>query len=405
MKESKYGILSTEILRFTGNSEQEVADKGWTINGSPSFSNGICTFISGTSDYIDSGNVGQIKTVIAKVKLDTTTEDIIDFDGSIKFLSNSGTLSVDNLGDEVLYVDGLASSSIDTNWKLIAFTTATGIDASTVKLGDGLDGQIEYVLMFTDEWSNQDILAWYEGRMFDFNSKYGVVGEWNLARNWLNAAGTQIVDATGQGNDATLTAMDVSNFTKDEYGRSGKALSFDEPEYLTTGNNTLGSGLSTISVFALVKPATLTGQATGFRTILSKGTDIVNDCPFGIVWNSIDGELTVLLSDFDIRIDTGDGGYPWNDYIGEWCFVGFTYDNSTVRIYFNGEEIYSASYSTAIDTSNEPLLIGFDGDTSGSGDRYWIGDISKAFVTNYVIGPAQLKAIWDNLQRNGFGRV
>jgi len=60
---------------------------------------------------------------------------IIDLNGTANIEVSSGTITANSFIDSTIYVDGSAASTIDSDWRFVAITTNTGIDASAVDIG------------------------------------------------------------------------------------------------------------------------------------------------------------------------------------------------------------------------------------------------------------------------------
>jgi uncharacterized protein (TIGR02145 family) len=92
----------------------------------------------GTNDYVDAGNVNSsVKTVSFWIKASSTTNRIIDLNGTAKVELSGGTITTNGITSPTIYVDGAVSSTLDTNWHYVTITTDTGIDVSAATLGQG----------------------------------------------------------------------------------------------------------------------------------------------------------------------------------------------------------------------------------------------------------------------------
>ena len=80
------------------------------------------------------------------------------------------------------------------------------------------------------------------------------------------------------------------------------------------------------------------------------------------------------------------GNVPLN----EWDHVVSVYDGTTVKAYVNGEEAYSASYSTSFGTPTSILKIGQD--PNGTGQSF-SGQIDDVRIYNYALSPAQIQKV------------
>lgn len=91
----------------------------------------------GINDYIDIGNTGSnVNTVSFWIKAGNLTDEVMDFDGGghTIFLS-SGKASTTGFLNPTIYIDGAATTTIDTNWHYLTVTTATGFSASNLRIG------------------------------------------------------------------------------------------------------------------------------------------------------------------------------------------------------------------------------------------------------------------------------
>lgn len=123
----------------------------------------------GTNDKITMGNTAvNIKSLLIWVKLSTTTQSILKLtDTPHKITVSGGTISATGWPSTVvIYVDGVVSSTIDTNWHLIGITTSgTAFAASNLIVGyDGTNyftGSIGEIMTFSDQLSAVQIKTLY----------------------------------------------------------------------------------------------------------------------------------------------------------------------------------------------------------------------------------------------------
>ena len=93
---------------------------------------------NGTSSYIDVGTiVPTIKSISlwCKPSSISTTEEIIDLNGTQYIKATNGVLSAEGFISPTIYVNSLSSNTITTDWQLITITTETAINASDVDIG------------------------------------------------------------------------------------------------------------------------------------------------------------------------------------------------------------------------------------------------------------------------------
>jgi len=88
------------------------------------------------NDYIDLGNTNKtINTISFWVKADTNSEEVIDLDGTRTITINSGVVQANGFSGPTIFVDGVATTSINTSWHMVTIKTSTGINASSMKIG------------------------------------------------------------------------------------------------------------------------------------------------------------------------------------------------------------------------------------------------------------------------------
>ncbi len=78
-----------------------------------------------------------------------------------------------------------------------------------------------------------------------------------------------------------------------------------------------------------------------------------------------------------------------DDWLNNWHQLAATYDNGTMKVYLDGEEIGSKAGPTSISSSGALLSFGYQSDYSG---RQFVGEISLGRVYNVALTADQLKA-------------
>ena len=116
-------------------------------------------FVATSLQYIDIGaSYNAVNTVLLWVKPDDVVglDFIIDLNGTDYLLINSGTVFKNGFagGTAVLYVDGVAGTTVTANWHMVAITDTVGKDASDldigrIEAGEYLDGRIGGVMLFS----------------------------------------------------------------------------------------------------------------------------------------------------------------------------------------------------------------------------------------------------------------
>ena len=117
----------------------------------------------GSGDYIDIGSgPSSVKTVEFWVNSASTTEYLIDLNGSAYISVSSGTITATGFTSPTIYVNGEASTTLTaSSWLHIAVTTSTAVDASNFDLGrqgsNYFEGKLDEVRLWSDVRSQLEI--------------------------------------------------------------------------------------------------------------------------------------------------------------------------------------------------------------------------------------------------------
>jgi len=373
----------------------------YTIASSPTVINsrhGKAVRLDGTDDKITIGAIdGTIKTVVMKVYLATTTEQLLDFDSGTNYLdATSGTLAVASCADEVLYVDGSATATITTGWHTVAFTTATGITVSNLQVGtDNTNfGQIDVaeLSLFTRALSTTEISDIHEDKVFDHINS---LVYWNDCSTF----GTQpnLAPATYGTLNGTTTGIDATNIVR---GVSGMATQYNGTNELTTvaynanANNIFGGGGS---ISAWVNPYSDGENNLGY--VVMKTAEYLF-----FVQSEAAGKVEIAFYHYF----SGTDGY-WSSTSTELVLrtmshICVSYDNTAVGndpiIYVNGSPVALTEDQTPTDTADSgtgDIIIG----NNPKEGRTWDGVIDEVMIFNTAL--TQLQAA-DIYQRQLTGR-
>ena len=191
---------------------------------------------------------------------------------------------------------------------------------------------------------------------------------------WFDeGSGTTVTDASGNGNNGTIT-----NATWSTSGKYGDALQFNGSSSLVTIPDAASLHLSTgMTLEAWVNPSTVN---SAWRDVIYKGND-----------NFYLEATSTNASKPDAGMIAG-GSYA--DAIGTakltasaWSFLTETYDGSTLRLYVNGTQVASTAHTGTIATSTNPLQIGGDSIYG----QYFAGLIDNVRVYNVALTAAQIQ--------------
>jgi len=129
-------LLGSMVFGFFKVNEVS-ASAGWVIGkfGKTYDFNGVA--------YVDAGNVyNGVKTVAFWVK-GTTAGTVVDLNGAAYVSISAGSVvSTTGFDSATIYVDGVVGTTVNSNWHYVVITNNTAINASAVKFGSNLAGNL-----------------------------------------------------------------------------------------------------------------------------------------------------------------------------------------------------------------------------------------------------------------------
>jgi hypothetical protein len=202
----------------------------------------------------------------------------------------------------------------------------------------------------------------------------GLVAWWKMDE----AAGSSTaVDASGNGNNATLTGLNTASAWT--AGRTGGALKCDGSGGALVNDSVSLDGITTgVTISAWVNRL---GASTGFTAILSReiGTTITEYYYLG-------------LSGDKAEFYSSSGGLSTTTIpIGIWTHMAVTDDGNTVRLYVNGSQVTSRNASDVFKADTSKLTIcGNQNDTSGAITQRWNGLVDDLQLYNRVLAATEI---------------
>lgn len=133
-------------------------------------------------------------------------------------------------------------------------------------------------------------------------------------------------------------------------GHAGQAFSFSSATHdgVTAPSSASLNPTEAITMSAWIKPA---ATSNPWPYIIGKRLDDSGNIQYSI---TVSDRNTFTCDITGAGVHAEGGAIPLN----EWSHVACTYDRNTLRLYVNGEQVASASGSSAIATSSRPLTIG-----------------------------------------------
>jgi hypothetical protein len=204
-------------------------------------------------------------------------------------------------------------------------------------------------------------------QVWDSNYK----GVWHL--HYTNST-NYTMDSTSNGNNGKLTNFN-NNPPLNATGEIDNAFAFDgSNDYVNCGgSSTLNlTSLATVSLWVKVN------NFPAYTAVLTKTGSVAWDKYIGVVFNSTAARVFVNAWDTNYAVKTGLSTGTWYNVVG-------TYNETagTIRIFVNGVEGVSDTYSSDITTDASNLLFGITGDTTsypfnGTMDEVRISNTSRS---------------------------
>jgi len=227
---------------------------------------------------------------------------------------------------------------------------------------DTINGFIDEIMIWNSAISNTQI-----SKIFG-----GLIAEWHFDEG----AGQCANDSSGNNNNGTLGNTDNIDTDDPDWidGKSEKALWFNGTnDYVNIPHDETLSITENITIEAWVKPEFITGA----HTIVRKG-----DNSFWL----------------EIELSKVNGGFRSGGIVKEaigsttlttqtWFFLTMTFNEETIKVYVNGYEDGTFTYSGAIDEDLNPLTIG----AKYTNMYFFPGSIDEVSIWNRTLTPAEIQ--------------
>lgn len=357
-----------------------------------------CLLFDGSNDVVTgSATLTNIKTISFWVRLPVTssTQELIDLNGSAYITSTSpGTITTTGFTSPTIYIDGKTATSITANrWHHVAVTTATGLSASALKLGQI---STNYGQMFMDEFqlysselSASQVKSLYNSRggnpsslQFGTNEQKnlsdGLVGYWKEDETSNGAS-----PSDSSGNETTLTDAATVTRVAGKFGNAGDFESGSSQYQYVADNTTLSiTGSLTISVW--IKPESV---SAGTWNIVGK-------------WDGSNESYRLYQSTNQIVLEIESGNTITSTTTltaGTWYHIVGSYDSTTqiAKLYINGTP------ETATSSGTIPSSIGDDAgafqigaeDRNNTPKNFYDGIIDEVRMYNRALSSLEIQQL------------
>lgn len=292
-----------------------------------------------------------------------------------------------------IYVDGNLMNSLASVDPIIATTDqlVIGCKLSAVcATNDGFNGKIDDVRIYNRALSADEVAALSRSSQIAAARPQtslvssGLVGYWPFGGNYMNWATGKALDASGNGNDGSITGMSTS--TSPVQGRVGQALNFDNTDdKIIVQNSTSLNITGQITVSAWIYPRSF-GGANLARIIDKSDTD-----GYLLLLNNTTGSkaLYFLYGSSPVGV-TYDNAITLNT----WQHVLCTLSGLSVNCYLNGVSLGSYQFGSA-PSSGSNASLGIGGKSSDN-TRQFDGYIDEVRIYNRALSASEVLQLYNS---------
>jgi four helix bundle protein len=204
----------------------------------------------------------------------------------------------------------------------------------------------------------------------------GLVGHWTFDGQYLNT--TTSTDTSGQGNNGTLTGGPVPAL-----GKLGQALSFDGVNDWVSIPSSSVFGPPQMTVSFWTKNNVTPNPGTSDAMLVREPAGSWNS-GWGF-WYSTTSQIAFWMNSYNTTPATATiAPTQWNHVVGTW-------NGTTIRLYVNGVEGTSGTYTGSQTGTTNPLTIGTGGTTSYNIN----GSMDDVRIYNRVLTATEINALYN----------
>ncbi len=386
------GLMAYWKMDETSGNAIDSGGNGYTLtnNGTIPFGTGKFGGASGTYDgssryFSTASTIAGVMSISMWVYPGSTSTNYFQLASGKYITSTSGVLSAIGFTAPVIYVNGIASTTITTNtWQLLTVTDTAAISANALEIGRAngsyyaSGGYIDDIRIYTRVLTSSDVQKlynWAPGPLQHLKMDEG---------SWVNDCSTLTAfDSSGYGNSA-ISCPNASGPTEPATGKFNKAGSFDGvDDYLDVAQNW---NLRSYSTSTWVYVNSLNGLTTQEYFVYEK---LNGDSSYPRLKIFGNGRVGWQLSTGGFTdSDTSTTSYPVIA-AKEWNHIGAVYDNTnnTFKIYLNGVLILTSNtLAGTLDGGSNHMHIAH----LGGAPEYYNGKIDDFKVYNYPRTQAQI---------------
>lgn len=385
--------------------------------------NGRCLFFDGTNDVVTIANtVNPIQTVSFWVRLNSvsTTEQLLDLNGTDYLQSVSGTVTANGFGTETIYVDGKASTTLQANqWHYVTVTTSSALSGSAIKLGQISSnygqGYIDEVKFYSYARSASQIQldfvtgssaigsAAVLGQADTAFLTNGLVGYWKMDESSRDSEGEITSDSSGNAHHGTLygdnstgdngTGMDCTSL-----GKYGTGCEYDGTDDYVSIADTDALDLSTAYSFAFWVRSPNSSDTNAIDVVtFKKASTTLNRTNYSFNWSHTNDTYdNACVHSHSGVFSTNIAQLPSALAADTWYHITCVYDGNTLKAYLNGNLVATDTSTSSPDTGGGRFVIGAGvSDADANVNNFFQGKVDEYRLYNRALSSKEINNLYN----------
>jgi len=334
------------------------------------------------SDYLDLGNQGTIKLVEFWIKLGTTTEKIIDLNGTANIEAIAGTLTVNSWAGTTITIDGAVTSTIGTDWAHVLITSSTGVAASAVKVG--------LIGATYGDFSIKDIRFYSAVEGSNYNTPQNLLTQNGAVYPCMEGnvgigTGAQPIIFEKDGNHGTFNTSAAGNYivsrNNAEVGLQQFTHGKNFLDYLDGVDDDVDLGSVALTATAFVEFNTIIQTPSGTQRFFSQGTGLAGN-NFGMQITSARKLVAIIgLDGGGLQVFTTTGAISEGQHK-----IKMEVTATDIEFYVDDALFESTSLTTTVGTGSHPMFIGTKTGENGEWYEGFIWDVNVDNQHSYLGG-------------------
>lgn len=364
--------------------------------------------LDGGADYIDVGaGPSTVNSIAFWVYPQTTTEYFINLTSTTDYIwVNAGTITATGLTSPTIYVNGIATSTINSGvWSHVVITTSTGENASNLDIGrtqdtNYLEGRIDEVKLFDYVLTPAQVAYHYNRGEPVAHYKFDECEGATAYDSNLNNNGTITIGASGSntslGSCSSGTTTEAWN--NGTTGKINYSLDFDgTDDYMAVSPGTTLAITADLTVSTWINMGSIANNEFLFAFSTDGETQATNSL-YSLFWDTSAGNDLNYQHEHTNGTNIEDS-FNVNLTTGTWYHLTLVRDATanTVELFVDGvQRDNTFTYSTDPNGGTSSYLtIGtrnaLDNPTGWSDAKF-----DDFRIYNYALAPDQIKQVYNN---------